>query len=255
MRHSPAELTRTLQSSIEAGGGPPPGLLHPERYKQHNPHVADGVAGIVAVHEMLPHDEVYANVVRAFQDGDYGFVHVDYHLFGPTVAFDVHRYEDGVSVEHWDNLQDTPPGRNPAGRTMTDGKTQVRDHDKTEANKTLALRFTEQVLVGQQEETAGDYFDGDRLLQHDPHMADGLTAFVTTRRTWREQGTPARYDRVHLVLGEGNFVLVMSEGEFLGEHSAFYDLYRIEGDVLVEHWDVVQTIPPLVEHQNRNGKF
>jgi predicted SnoaL-like aldol condensation-catalyzing enzyme len=56
-------------------------------------------------------------------------------------------------------------------------------------------------------------------------------------------------------IGEGNFVLAMSEGAFAGEPTAFYDLFRIEDGTVVEHWDVLQTIPPASENQNENGKF
>ena len=255
MNRSPKEMTTALQNSIEVGNGHELGMLNLTRYRQHNVNVGDGVEAIVAMHDLLPHDEVFTNVVRAFEDGDYGFAHVDYHLFGPTVAFDVHRYEDGVAVEHWDNLQDTPPGRNKAGRTMTDGKCQAKDHHLTGANKALARRFTQEVLIDRHTASAGTYFAGDRLLQHNPHMGDGLAEFLAVRAAWEQRGTPARYDVVHKVLGEGNFVLVMSEGAFLGEHSAFYDLYRIEGGVIAEHWDVIEAIPAQENHQNNNGKF
>ncbi len=64
-----------------------------------------------------------------------------------------------------------------------------------------------------------------------------------------------RYDTLHRVIGEGNFVLAMSEGELAGEPTAFYDLFRVEDGKVVEHWDVIQTIPPQEEWQNENGKF
>ena len=255
MERSPKEKTTALQNSIELGNTLDLGLLHPTRYKQHNPNLGDGVAAIAAIHDLLPREEVYTNVVRAFEDGDHSFVHVDYHLFGPTVAFDIHRYEDGVAVEHWDNLQDTPPARNQSGRTMTDGKTQVKDRDKTEVNKALAQRFTQQVLVEKQVANAAAYFEGDHLMQHNPHMGDGVTEFLAVRRAWEDRGTPARYDKVHKVLGEGNFVLVLSEGAFLAKPTAFYDLYRIEDDRIVEHWDVTEEIPAEADRKNRNGKF
>jgi hypothetical protein len=41
-------------------------------------------------------------------------------------------------------------------------------------------------------------------------------------------GVTMKYHKVHKVLGEGNFVLVASEGEFAGRPSAFYDLFRVE---------------------------
>ena len=65
-----------------------------------------------------------------------------------------------------------------------------------------------------------------------------------------------QYDKMHLVLGEGNFVLAVSEGKFgKGDHVAYYDLFRLEGGKIVEHWDIIQTIPSRSEWQNSNGKF
>lgn len=255
MQRSPKEKTTALQNSIELGTTLALDLLHPTRYKQHNLSLGDGIEAIGAIHDLLPRDEVYTNVVRAFEDGDYSFVHIDYHLFGPTVAFDIHRYEDGIAVEHWDNLQPTPMVRNKSGRTMTDGKTQAKDHHKTADNKTLVQRFTQQVLVEQRMEDISGYFAGGYLIQHNPHMGDGVPEFLAVRQAWEQQGTPARYDKVHLVLGEGNFVLVLSEGFFSGQHTAFYDLYRVENDKIVEHWDVLETIPAAEDHKHGNGKF
>jgi predicted SnoaL-like aldol condensation-catalyzing enzyme len=145
MERTHKERTSAIQRSIELATTNQLGLLHPTRYKQHNPNLADRIEGVHAIHSLLPLDKVYVHVVRAFEDGDYGFVHVDYHLFEHTVAFDIHRYEAGISVEHWDNLQDMPTGRNKAGRTMTDGKTQVKDLHKTADNKALVQQFTQQV--------------------------------------------------------------------------------------------------------------
>lgn len=255
MTRSPKEKTTALQRSIEIGTTLELNLLHATRYKQHNPHLADGITGIGAIHALLPRDEVYVQVVRAFEDGDYAFVHVDYHLFAHTVAFDIHRYEDGMAVEHWDNLQNMPAGRNKSGRTMTDGKTQVVDLEKTPANKELARRFTQEVLIENQLTDIGAYFRGDYLTQHNPHMGDGVAELISVRQAWATQGTPARYDRIHLVLGEGNFVLVVSEGAFQSKPTAFYDLYRVAEDKIAEHWDVLEEIPAKADRKNPNGKF
>jgi predicted SnoaL-like aldol condensation-catalyzing enzyme len=60
----------------------------------------------------------------------------------------------------------------------------------------------------------------------------------------------------HKILGQGNFVLVMSEGKFgKGDHVAYFDLFRLENNQVVEHWYVIQTIPPKSEWKNNNGKF
>jgi hypothetical protein len=49
----------------------------------------------------------------------------------------------------------------------------------------------------------------------------------------------------------GNFVLVVSEGSFVGEATSFYDVFR----VIAEHWHTIEAIAPRAEWKNENGKF
>jgi predicted SnoaL-like aldol condensation-catalyzing enzyme len=69
------------------------------------------------------------------------------------------------------------------------------------------------------------------------------------------EGITMKYYQVHMVLREGNFVLVVSEGYFGDQHTAFYDLFRVENDKIAEHWDVIETIPSKDQWKNNNGKF
>ena len=46
-----------------------------------------------------------------------------------------------------------------------------------------------------------------------------------------------KYDKAHKVLGEGHFVLVVSEGTFGDRPTSFYDLCRIQNGKIAEHWD------------------
>lgn len=57
---------------------------------------------------------------------------------------------------------------------MTDGPTEPRDLEKTEANKRLVRSFVEDILNGRMEKLAG-YYDGDKYTRHNPHIADGLS--------------------------------------------------------------------------------
>lgn len=63
------------------------------------------------------------------------------------------------------------------------------------------------------------------------------------------------YSRARTVLGEGEFVLVVSEGTFAGAHSSFYDLFRVHDGTIAEHWDTIESIPPRTAWKNQNGKF
>ena len=70
-----------------------------------------------------------------------------------------------------------------------------------------------------------------------------------------DQGITMKYDKIHKVLGEGNFVLVASEGRFAGKDTSFYDLFRVENGKIAEHWDTVETVPPRDQWKNTTGKF
>ncbi len=244
-----------LLKSIETGDAAPVGFINPDKYIQHNLAVGDGLAGLGAALQALPKGSARVNTVRAFEDGDYVFTHTDYNFFGPKIGFDVFRFEDGKIVEHWDNLQETPPRPNPNGHTMIDGPNTATDLDKTAANKALVRTFVEDILLGGKMEKLVSYFDGDNYIQHNPQIADQVSGLGAALQALAKQGVSMKYDRVHLVLGEGNFVLVVSEGSFAGQHTSFYDLFRVQNGKIAEHWDTLETIPAKEQWKNGNGKY
>ncbi|WP_230969735.1 nuclear transport factor 2 family protein [Nitrogeniibacter aestuarii] len=252
---SNTEKVVALLKSIETGDTAPVAYINPTRYTQHNLAVGDGLAGFGAVLQALPPGSARVNTVRAFADGDYVFTHTKYNFFGPKIGFDIFRFDNGQIVEHWDNLQVTPEAPNPSGRSMIDGPTQSEALEKTEENKALARQFVEDILIGGKMAQLQQYFDGDNYIQHNPQIADGLSGLGAALEAMAKQGIEMKYDRIHKVLGEGNFVLVVSEGSLGGTHTAFYDLFRIADARIAEHWDVIEAIPPRAEWKNDNGKF
>jgi predicted SnoaL-like aldol condensation-catalyzing enzyme len=244
-----------LLKSIETGETAPVAAISPDKYIQHNLAAADGLAGFGALMAQLPKGSARANTVRVFQDGDYVFTHTDYNFFGPRIGFDIFRFEGGRIVEHWDNLQEKPAGVNPSGHSMTDGAVEVKDLAKTEANKALVRAFVDDILVNGRMDKLAGYYDGDNYIQHNPQIGDGLSGLGAALQAMAKAGLTLKYDRVHKVLGEGNFVLVASEGQFAGKHVSFYDLFRVQDGKIAEHWDTIEPIPPRSEWKNANGKF
>jgi len=255
METSNKQKVVALLKSIETGASEPIGYINPNKYIQHNLDVADGLAGFGALLQQLPPKSAKVNTVRVFHDGDYVFTQTDYNFFGPKIGFDIFRFEDGKIVEHWDNLQETPAKANPSGHTMIDGSTELKDLDKTEANKALVKYFVEDILVNGKMEKLAGYFNGDNYLQHNPQIPDQLYGLGATLGELAKQGIFLKYDKIHKVLGEGNFVLVVSEGHFGKSFNAFYDLFRVENGKIAEHWDVIEPIPAKENCKNNNGKF
>jgi len=255
MEISNKEKVIALLKSIETGAQEPVGCINPNKYIQHNLGVEDGLAGFGTLLQQLPPNSAKVNTVRAFEDGNFVFTQTDYNFFGPKIGFDIFRFENGKIVEHWDNLQEKPENPNPSGHTMFDGTIEIKDIDKTEENKTLVSNFVNDILVNGKMEKLAGYFDGDNYIQHNPQIADGLSGLGKALEYLDSQGIKMKFDKVHKVLGEGNFVLTVSEGWFGDKHTSFYDLFRVENGKIAEHWDVIETIAPKDQWKNENGKF
>ena len=243
-----------LLKSIETGESEPLTYISPTKYIQHNLTVADGLAGVKALLQSLPRGATKVNTVRVLQDGNFVILHTEYNFFGPKVGFDIFRFEDGRIVEHWDNLQETALKPSPSGHTMIDGPTVISDLDKTETNKALMQTYMDDLLHGRKEKFSS-YFEGNNYIQHNPLVADNLTGLFAGLKALANEGQAVKYDRVHKVLGEGNFVLVLAEGSFGDRPVSYYDLYRIDNGKIAEHWDTIEPIPPRAEWKNPNGKF
>lgn len=249
------EKAVALIESMESGAMEPVGYINPTNYTQHNLAVGDGLEGFGKVMANAPEGGFKAKVVRAFQDDEYVVLHTEYDFFGPKVGFDIFRFEAGKIVEHWDNLSPITP-QNPSGRTQLDGETTVTDLEQTAANKKVVTGFVNDVLMNGKVDKITDYVNAENYLQHNSGIADGLDGLSGALTYFAENGLVLEYEKVHKVLGEGNFVLTVSEGKFgKGDHVAYYDLFRVEAGKIVEHWDVIQTIPAKSEWKNENGKF
>jgi predicted SnoaL-like aldol condensation-catalyzing enzyme len=161
--------------------------------------------------------------------------------------------ENGKVAEHWDAMQPFVT-ETASGEQQTDGPTEVTDLDQTEANKALAVALIEDVLMGRDPARITDYISAESYAQHNPGIADGLEGIVAAVEALTAQGNMFQYTEIHAVLGEGNFVLTVSEGQWNGTTNAFYDLFRMEDGMIVEHWDVIQPVP-TEGLANTNGMF
>jgi predicted SnoaL-like aldol condensation-catalyzing enzyme len=244
-----------LLKGLETGQAPALGYINPDKYIQHNLAAKDGLKGLEEFLGQVPPNTVRVKTVRVFQDGDHVFTHNEYDFFGPKIGFDIFRFEQNKIVEHWDNLQETPVAPSPSGHSMIDGPTEAEDLERTGQNKELVRQFVDDILVNGKLDKLADYYDGDNYIQHNPQIADGLSGLGQALQFMAEHGITMRYDKIHKVLGEGNFVLVVSEGSYADQPTAFYDLFRVENGKIAEHWDTLESIPPETAWQNQNGKF
>ncbi len=243
-----------LLKGIETGDATTVAVVNEDKYIQHNPQTHEGSEGLAALFKRLSKTNPTVNIVRVFGDGDYVFAHTEYNFDRSNVGFEVFRFEDGLAVEHWDNIQPRL-GPGPSGHTMVDGPVEVTDLDRTEDNREIVRSFVDEVLINRRLEKLESYIGEEGYIQHDPHVADGLPALRLALEAMDGGILRVEYSQNHRVFAEGCFVLAVSEGFRGGVHTAFYDLFRVSKKRLVEHWNTVEGIPARGEWKNDNGKF
>ncbi len=244
-----------LLKGIETGDPAAVEVVDEARYVQHNPMTKEGSIGLAELFKRLSQTSPRVQIIRAFEDGDFVFAHVEYDFAEHVTGFEVFRFEDGFAVEHWDNLQPLARVSNPSGHSMNDGPTEVEDLDQTAANRGVVTEFVDAVLINR-DLAQLERFVAPDLTEHDPMRGDGVAALRDALAAGAaNHGHRLRYDTVHRILAEGNFVLVAAEGAWEATASAIYDLFRLSGGMIVEHWGSIEEIPPRELWNNDNGKF
>jgi len=228
-------------------------MLHPSKFVQHNADIESGVEGMAKFIRALD-AETNIDIKRIFEDGDYVFAHVESKAVKCVISFHVFKFSEEKIVEHWANVQENQP-LNLSGRSMIDGETTIHDQEKTMQNKQLAEQLVKDVFCEGRADKLSSYFDGESYIQHNPWLSDDVFSIRKVITDWVKTDQTMKYEIIHKVLGEGNFVLLMSEGHFFNKQTSFYDLFRFERGKIAEHWDNFESITPQSERKNNHSKF
>lgn len=226
-----------------------------DRYTQHSTGVADGVEGFVEFFDpFIVNNPVRdIRVVRSIVDGNYVFAHVFQDIndgqarWVTTDLFDTDA-NDKI-IEHWDVIAPYVD-ESADGHTQVDGPTGITDEHKTEANKALVASFIDDVLVNRRVDRIGNYVSADSYVQHNPLVPDGIEGFSDFMNG---PGGSMIYRDVFKIVGQGNFVVSYSLVGLEGADMAVFDIFRVEDDLIVEHWDNAEPIPE--GPQPNSGKF
>lgn len=122
--------------------------------------------------------------------------------------------------------------------------------------KEVALDFFQAVLIEKNPaEGARRFFGPAGYIQHNPGVPSGpaegfvaaLTAYFAQFPEWRTE--------IKRVIADGDLVAVHHHVRRTPDDRgmAVVDIFRVEGEFLVEHWDVIQEVP--AEARNDNTMF
>lgn len=230
-----------------------------KKYKQHSTGVRDGIEGFIEFFsDFIARNPVRdIKIIRKLEEGNNVFLQAYQNVNNgeaewiTTDFFDTD--QDDKIIEHWDVISKYE-GTSASGHTSIDGETEVKDLDKTEANKKLVKNFIEDTLMHNSSSSdVTKYISKKQFIQHNADYKDGIEAF----KLWAQN--PNRnlyYNEIFLMVGQGNFVATLcrttkTEKDKKQEY-AQVDLFRIEDGLIVEYWDNAEPVPDVSVN---SGKF
>jgi len=249
---------------------------------QHNPNIANGVAGHRAYFDRLraapkpdPAPPPQAHVIdMVLVDGDlFAVMHHGVNADGKARLFvDLWRVEDSKIVEHWDVIQDIPATM-PHGNGMACGiETYAAAIARPDSVEQPACgrpdpRVTREDSLRQYRDYVVEVGQGDVLgaierwfhpayRQHSPIIADGKQGAIDyLKAEWGRPDAPMPVLGPQRIVADGDYVLVHYLYSVPGVEGqeAHIDIFRFTDGKISEHWDVKQPVPAT--SANGNGMW
>jgi predicted SnoaL-like aldol condensation-catalyzing enzyme len=112
-----------------------------------------------------------------------------------------------------------------------------------EHNKKLVMRFLNEFMIGQDIKVLDELL-GPSYRQHNPGLGHGKAALIKFFKDfWAIHPKPGYH--LKRILAENDLVAIHYhfQPELDEPGYAIVDIFRVENDLLVEHWDVCQDMP------------
>jgi predicted SnoaL-like aldol condensation-catalyzing enzyme len=228
-------------------------------YKQHNPQLTDGPAGLRAyiTWRAAQHPQPRNYQKRVIAEGDLVTVMNDYQE-QPSVSYmniaDTFRVRDGKLVEHWDTIEQVLP-TTASGHNVysTLSWPQVNTADPfapTRRNQQLVENYLNG-LYKRHDASVIDRYVARDLYQHDQTLRDGSAAVKAAYLADRAAHPHSIVSSVQVV-AEGDLVAVHYhyQADAADRGQAVEEVFRVRDGKIVEHWDAHQDVPATSANPN-----
>jgi predicted SnoaL-like aldol condensation-catalyzing enzyme len=120
-----------------------------------------------------------------------------------------------------------------------------------DANRRSVMAFYDLMFNQCRPREAIDAFAGATYIQHNPHVGDGKEAFIAYFEQMAREYPGKRVEFIRSI-AEDKLVVLHCRQTWPGLLDyAGIDIFRLdEGGKIVEHWDVLQTVPDAMAHGN-----
>jgi predicted SnoaL-like aldol condensation-catalyzing enzyme len=106
------------------------------------------------------------------------------------------------------------------------------------------------LMINKKDFDAGEKYIGADYVQHNPTAATGIEGL----REWMAEfhkTYPDLYAITHRTIAQDDLVVLHNESiNGPGGHRAIVDIFRVRNGKVVEHWDVIQSIPASALNSN-----
>lgn len=184
-------------------------------------------------------------ITKGLVDGNFVFVQAYQNIdngkaqWVTTDLFDTDT-EDYI-IEHWDVIDAYHQQPNDPAL----GEFNITDLDKTENNKKLVREFLVNSFQNKDYKNIPN-FVSDNLIEHSQYYKTTIQEYAIENNI--------TYDFIFKLIGQGNYVVAYSKVIINDDAFALFDIFRLEDNIIVEHWDNKEVIPDHFDLAN-SGKF
>ena len=120
----------------------------------------------------------------------------------------------------------------------------VQSYDLTQKNREMVMKAY-QALFGDHDLGALDIYWSDKYIQHNPQMVDGKQGVRDFMTKLGILNGPKQQIKFIRVIAENDLVMLQTSSPAFGTspEMVYADIFRVEKDKIVEHWDVIQAVP------------
>ncbi|MDX2939169.1 nuclear transport factor 2 family protein [Streptomyces ipomoeae] len=159
----------------------------------------------------------------------------------------------GMMAEHWDTLQDVPAttvsGNDMFGTVSSPRTNQPGPRWLTASSQRIATAYFDRLLVGK-DPGAVEYL-APEYHQHNPTIPSGSAGLREQFTSFFQQFPQLTVER-KTVVAEGDLVAIHAHYRLTPSDrgQSVFDIFRVRGGKIVEHWDVLQDVPETSANDN-----